>query len=146
MDVNDRSLRAPAYQAYLLLRVGFVVLPILFGVDTFFNFMVYWPAYLAPWIDRLVPGSAQQFMQFVGVVEVVAGILVLLSPKWGSLVVGAWLAGIIVDLLTFSPPQYYDIVLRDIGLFLGALALNRLATAFRATTVVSEIRGLRRAA
>lgn len=145
MDATSRTLRAPVYQAYLLLRVGFVVLPILFGIDAFFNFMVYWPAYLAAWIDRLAPGNAEQFMQFVGVVEIVAGILVLIWPKWGSLVVAAWLAGIILNLLTFSPPQYYDIALRDSGLLLGALALNRLATAFGITTLSSEIRDLRRA-
>jgi uncharacterized membrane protein YphA (DoxX/SURF4 family) len=145
MGAADRSPRTPAYQAYLALRVGFVVLPILFGIDAFFNFMVYWPAYLASWIDRLAPGNAGQFMRFVGVVEIVAGILVLIWPKWGSLVVAAWLAGIIVNLLTFSPPQYYDIALRDIGLLLGALALNRLATTFGITTLTSEIRDLRRA-
>jgi hypothetical protein len=71
---------------------------------------------------------------------------VLLSPRWGSLIVAAWLAGIIVNLVTASPPEHYDIALRDFGLFLGALTLNRLATAFRVTTVRSELRELRRAA
>ena len=132
--------RDPAFQGYLLLRVGFVVAPILFGLDKFFNFMVDWPHYLAPWLNNIMPGTAQQFMYFVGVVEILAGILVLISPKWGSLVVAAWLAAIIVNLLTAEPPEYYDIALRDFGLFLGALTLNRLATAFGATTIVAETR------
>jgi uncharacterized membrane protein YphA (DoxX/SURF4 family) len=138
--------RNPAFQGYLLLRVGFVVAPILFGLDKFFNFMVRWPEYLAPWINGIVPGTAQQLMYVVGAIEIVAGIAVLVSPRWGSLLVAAWLAGIIVNLLTAAPPEYYDIALRDFGLFLGALTLNRLATAFGATTVGAELRELRRAA
>ena len=137
---NRMEAKNPAFQGYLILRTGFVVAPILFGIDKFFNWMVHWPTYLAPWVNRLTPGTAQQFMYFVGGVEILAGLLVLISPKWGSLVVALWLAGIIVNLLTLKPPEYYDIALRDFGLFLGALTLNRLATAFGATTVMSEIR------
>jgi uncharacterized membrane protein YphA (DoxX/SURF4 family) len=138
--------RDAAFPGYLLLRVGFVVAPILFGLDKFFNLMVRWPEYLAPWINGIVPGTAQEFMYVVGAIEIVAGIAVLLSPRWGSLLVAAWLAGIIVNLLTAAPPEYYDIALRDFGLFLAALTLNRLATAFGATTVGAELRELRRAA
>ena len=119
----------PAYQGYLLLRTGFVVAPILFGLDKFFNWMVVWPNYLAPWLNDLVPGNAQQFMYVVGAIEIVAGLLVLLWPKWGSLIVALWLGGIIINLLTVDAPKYYDVALRDFGLLLGALTLNRLATA-----------------
>jgi uncharacterized membrane protein YphA (DoxX/SURF4 family) len=138
--------RDPAFQGYLLLRVAFVVAPILFGLDKFFNLTVNWPDYLAPWINRIIPGTAQEFMYVVGVVEIAAGIALLLAPRWGSLIVAAWLAGIIVNLLTAEPLEYYDIALRDFGLFLAALTLNRLATAFGATSVRSEVRELRRAA
>ena len=131
--------RKPARQGYLLLRTGFVIAPILFGVDKFFNFMVDWPHYLAPWINRLVPGTAQGSMYVVGVIEIVAGLVVLISPRWGSLLVAVWLAAIIVNLLTAEPPEYYDIALRDFGLFLAALSLNRLATAFRVTTIAQEL-------
>ena len=143
MAVAQRTSRDPAFQGYLLLRVGFVVAPILFGLDKFFNYMVKWPEYLAPWLNRIIPGTAQQFMYVVGAIEIAAGLLVLISPKWGSLVVALWLAGIIVNLLTANPPEYYDIALRDFGLFLGALTLNRLATAFGANTIASEIRRTR---
>jgi uncharacterized membrane protein YphA (DoxX/SURF4 family) len=125
------EMRNPAYQAFLLLRTGFTLAPILFGLDKFFNWMVEWPKYLAPWIDDIVPGSAQDFMYFVGAVEIAAGILVLLVPWLGAPAVAAWLGGIIVNLLTANPPQYYDIALRDFGLILGALTLARLAFAFR---------------
>jgi hypothetical protein len=128
----------PAYQVFLLLRVGFTVAPILFGVDKFFNWTVEWTQYLAPWINDLMPGSAQDFMYFVGVVEILAGLTVLLVPWIGGFVVAAWLGGIVVNLLTVNPPEYYDIALRDFGLFLAALALGRLALAFRTSSVRKE--------
>jgi uncharacterized membrane protein YphA (DoxX/SURF4 family) len=121
----------PAYQVFLLLRTGFTIAPILFGLDKFFNWTVDWTQYLAPWINDIVPGSAQDFMYFVGVVEIVAGLTVLVAPWIGGFLVAAWLGGIIVNLLTNNPPEYYDIALRDFGLFLAALALGRLALAFR---------------
>jgi uncharacterized membrane protein YphA (DoxX/SURF4 family) len=128
------------------MRITFVVVPILSGLDKFFNFLVDWPKYLAPWVNDLMPGNAQEFMYVVGAVEIVAGLVVLISPKWGSLLVAAWLAGIIVNLLTLDPPRYYDIAARDLALMLGAIALNRMATARGATTVVQESRQLRAAA
>jgi uncharacterized membrane protein YphA (DoxX/SURF4 family) len=140
------TMRDPAYQAFSILRVTFVVVPILSGIDKFFNFMVEWPRYLAPWVNDLMPGSGQDFMYVVGAIEILAGIVVLLSPKWGSLLVAAWLAGIIVNLLSYDPPRYYDIAARDFALLLAALTLNRLAVAFGATTVVQEARHLKAAA
>jgi uncharacterized membrane protein YphA (DoxX/SURF4 family) len=116
----------PADQAFLLLRTVFTVAPILFGLDKFFNLMVDWPVYLAPFVNRIVPGDAQQAMYAVGVIEIVAGILVALRPKIGALVVAAWLAGIIVNLLILG--EFYDVALRDFGLLVGALALWRLAS------------------
>ena len=116
----------PAYQAYLILRTGFVVAPILFGLDKFTNLLADWTTYLAPAIDRLVPGSAAGAMLAVGLVEVAAGLVVAVRPKVGGYLVAAWLAGIIGNLLLLQ--DYYDIALRDVGLLLGALALARLAT------------------
>ncbi|HEX6131984.1 MAG TPA: hypothetical protein VF044_09650 [Actinomycetota bacterium] len=121
----------PAEQAFWILRAGFVLAPILFGLDKFFNLTVDWPTYLAPWLDRLVPGDAQAFMVVVGAVEIAAGILVAVRPDVGGLVVAAWLGGIVVNILTVDPPRFYDVALRDVGLALGALALSRLAVAAR---------------
>jgi hypothetical protein len=121
----------PAYQAFLTLRVGFVVAPILFGLDKFTNLLADWPTYLAPTIDRLVPGSAASAMLAVGVVEVVAGLVVAVRPKVGGYLVAAWLAGIIGNLLLLG--DHYDVALRDLGLLLAALALARLATGFQPT-------------
>jgi uncharacterized membrane protein YphA (DoxX/SURF4 family) len=140
------TLRDPAFQGYLILRITFVVVPILSGLDKFFNLLVDWPKYLAPWVNDLMPGTAQEFMYVVGAIEIVAGIVVLISPKWGSLLVAAWLAGIIANLLTLDPPRYYDIAARDFALLLAAIALNRLATSVGATTVAQETRHLKAAA
>jgi hypothetical protein len=119
----------PAYQAYLILRTGFIVAPILFGLDKFTNLLADWTTYLAPAIDRVVPGSATSAMLAVGVVEIVAGLVVAVRPKVGGYLVAAWLAGIITNLLLLG--DHYDVALRDFGLLLAALALARLATAFQ---------------
>jgi hypothetical protein len=116
----------PAGQAFLILRAAFTVAPILFGLDKLTNLMTDWTIYLAPQIDRLVPGSASTAMAIVGVVEIVAGVVVAVRPRFGGYLVAAWLAGIIVNLLLLG--DYYDVALRDFGLLLAALALARLAT------------------
>lgn len=120
----------PSYQAFLALRTAFAAAPVLFGLDKFANLLVEWPRYLAPWIDGIVPGTAQQAMYAVGVVEIVAGIVVAVAPRFGGWLVAAWLAGIIVNLLTV--PGFYDIALRDFGLLVGAVALARLAARYAA--------------
>jgi uncharacterized membrane protein YphA (DoxX/SURF4 family) len=129
----------PVYQGYLLLRIGFALAPVLFGLDKFFNVMVNWEQYLAPWINDIVPGSAADAMHIVGIVEIAAGLLVALKPRYGAYVVAAWLGGIIIDLLSYS--GYYDIALRDFGLMLGALALARLASKFDREGIGLGVRG-----
>ena len=124
---SDLLAADPSRQAFVLLRTVFTVAPIVFGLDKFANVLVDWPGYLAPVIDDLLPGTAQQVMYAVGVIEIVAGIVVAWRPLFGSLLVSAWLLAIIVDLLLI--PGYYDIALRDFGLLAGALALSRLSAA-----------------
>ena len=120
--------RDPAFQAFWLLRIGFAVAPILFGLDKFFDVLVDWRIYLAPELNDVIPGNAHQAMLVVGVVEIVAGLIVAVWPRFGGYLVAAWLAGIIVNLLLLG--DFYDVALRDFGLLLGALALARLATRF----------------
>jgi hypothetical protein len=115
-----------ADRAYLLLRTVFVVAPIAFGLDKFAGLLTDWEQYLAPWVDDLVPGSAHQAMLAVGVIEVLAGLAVAVAPRFGALLVAAWLAGIILNLVSMG--EYYDVALRDFGLLVGALALAALAT------------------
>jgi uncharacterized membrane protein YphA (DoxX/SURF4 family) len=126
--VSDRLRTDPAYQAFMLLRITFTVAPILFGLDKFFDIMVDWEVYLAPWIADASPLSATNTMYVVGVVEILAGLAVAIKPRYAAYVVAAWLAGIIINLLSYS--DYYDIALRDFGLMLGALTLARLASKY----------------
>src|ERR687890_2037457 len=121
--------RDPAAQAFMLLRIAFTVAPILFGIDKFAEVLTDdWTKYLAPEFNDIIPGSAQDAMYIVGVVEIVAGLVVLVSPRFGGLLVAGWLGGIIVSLLLVG--GYGDIALRDFGLLLGALTLARLAGAY----------------
>src|SRR5436309_10734412 len=131
---TGRSLSAlkadPAYQAFWLLRIAFTVAPIVFGADKFANVLTNWEQYLAPWIRDISPLSALHTMYVVGVIEIVAGLAVAIKPRYGALLVAAWLGGIIVNLLSYS--GYYDIALRDFGLLLAALTLARLASKYDA--------------
>ncbi len=103
-DVATRpaSFQDPAYQAFWLLRIGFVVAPILFGLDKFFDWLVDWDRYLAPEFNDLFPGNAHQAMYAVGAIEIVAGLVVAVRPRFGGYLVAAWLAGIIVNLLLIA--------------------------------------------
>jgi hypothetical protein len=119
----------PAAQAFMLLRITFTVAPILFGLDKFAEVMISdWPKYLAPEFNDLIPGNGQDAMYIIGAVEIVAGLVVAVSPRVGGLLVAGWLGGIIVSLLLVG--GYADVALRDFGLLLGALTLARLATAY----------------
>ena len=121
--------RDPAAQAFMLLRIGLTVAPILFGLDKFAHVMVDdWTKYLAPQFNDLIPGSAADAMHIVGVVEIAAGLVVAVAPRFGGLLVAGWLGGIIVSLLLVG--GYGDIALRDFGLLLSGLTLSRLATAY----------------
>jgi hypothetical protein len=120
----------PAYQAFRILQVAFVLAPVIAGLDKFFGFLVNWDQYLAPTIANLLPVAPHTFMLAVGVVEIVAGLVVAVWPYVGGYLVTAWLWGIIVNLLMI--PGYYDVALRDFGLSLGATALARLSRRYRA--------------
>jgi uncharacterized membrane protein YphA (DoxX/SURF4 family) len=124
----QRARTDPAYGAFVLLRIGFTVLPIVFGLDKFTDVLTKWDGYLAPWIVDLSPLNAHHTMLVVGVIEIVAGIAVALKPRYAAYIVAAWLAGIIINLLSY--PGFYDIALRDFGLLLGALTLARLASVY----------------
>lgn len=119
---------SPAYQAFRILHLGFIAAPILAGLDKFFHLLVNWDQYVPPIVARLSPIGAHELMLIVGVIEIVAGIGVALKPRLFAYVVAGWLALIIVNLLLI--PGYFDVALRDFGLFLAALALGRLSRQF----------------
>lgn len=127
--ILDRARREPAYAAFWILRIGFVVLPLWMGLDKFMKVLnPDWPGYLASWIVDILPFSAQTAMYVVGAIEILAGIMVAIKPRYAAYVVALWLAGIIINLLTFS--GFYDIALRDFGLLLAAVVLALLASVY----------------
>src|SRR5213594_4224935 len=103
--------QSPAYQAYQILHLAFVLAPVIAVADKFFHFLVNWDQYLSPSITRILPVSGHTFMLGVGLIEIVAGLLVAFMPAIGGLIVSAWLCGIILNLL--SIPGYYYVALRD---------------------------------
>jgi hypothetical protein len=123
--VTDR----PAYHAYVILHIGYAVLPIVAGIDKFFDKLGNWDMYLCPLATRVTGLADHTFMTIVGVIEIVAGLVVAFVPRVGAWVVTLWLWGIIINLF-LSPLHFYDIALRDFGLSLGAIALARLACEF----------------
>lgn len=134
----------PAFQAFWLMRIGFAIVPILFGADKFAHVMVNWDKYLAPDLQRwLSPfDTAHQSMYAVGVIEIIAGIVVLLLPRVGGYIVALWLAGIIVNLAMIG--GYWDIMMRDVALLLLALTFARLASAFPAGAFSDRLLATRR--
>jgi len=134
-----QSLSNPTTQAFLLLRIAFTVAPILFGLDKFVEVLNDdWTRYLAPEFNDIIPGDAQDAMYLVGAIEIAAGLIVAVTPRWGGLLVAAWLAGIILNLLLVG--GYGDIALRDFGLLIGALSLSRLAASPEASTSRAQSR------
>jgi hypothetical protein len=127
-DEAIRKGELPSYQAFRVLHVAFTLAPIIAGIDKFFNALTEWPQYASHAFASVFGGNTAFMMHVVGVVEIIAGLIVAANPKWGSRIVALWLAGIIVNLLLL--PGYFDIALRDFGLFLSAIALSRLSVQF----------------
>jgi uncharacterized membrane protein YphA (DoxX/SURF4 family) len=125
-SVNTGTATTPAYQAFLILRTGFTVAPIVAGLDKFFHLLVNWDQYLPASVNRLTGGHGHELMLAVGIIEIVAGLGVALKPRLFAYVVSAWLLLIVVNLLLI--PGYFDVALRDFGLALAALALGRLSS------------------
>lgn len=127
-NAKTAEVSGPAYEAYQILRVGFTVAPIVAGLDKFFHVLVNWDQYLPSVANRMLGGHGHEFMFVAGVIEIIAGLGVLLKPKFFAYVVTAWLLLIVVNLLMI--PGYHDVALRDFGLALGAFALARLSQKF----------------
>jgi len=114
--------RVHTVRTLLLYTYGLV--PIVAGLDKFAHLLTDWNKYLAPVIADILPVQPHTFMYLVGVIEIVAGILVLFKPKIGSLIVGFWLIGIVINLLLTG--QYFDIAVRDAVMAIGAFSLYQL--------------------
>lgn len=111
-----------------VLRITFGIVPIVAGLDKFTDLLTNWDMYLHPGIASMLPFSAHTFMQIVGVIEIVAGILVLARPLIGGYVVMAWLICIALQLLASG--KYFDVAVRDLVMSISALSLARLSKIF----------------
>ena len=107
-----------------LLRITFGLVPIVAGADKFTNLLVDWKEYLNPYLANLVQAST--FMIIVGIIEIVAGILVLTKPKLGAYIVSAWLVGIALNLILTG--NYFDVAVRDLVMAIAAYVLARLSS------------------
>jgi hypothetical protein len=110
-----------------VLQITFTVVPIVAGADQFFNKLGDWSMYLSPLATRIIPLSARHIMMVSGTVEIAAGLVVAFKPRIGGWIVAVWLWMIMANLLVSA--SFYDNVLRDFGLSMGAVALARLARA-----------------
>ena len=127
-----------SHQAFQILRLGFTVAPIIAGLDKFLQLLTNWDKYLAPAVPATLGIAPHTFMMIVGVIEIAAGLLVAVRPRFGGYLVSAWLVGIIVNLLLVG--GYLDVALRDLGLAMGAFALARLAEADERIRVATPAR------
>lgn len=113
-------------QIFNLLKYTFVVIPIAAGADKFINFLTDWSDYLNPMIIDILPFSADTFMMIVGVIEIIAGLIVLKKPELGGIIVAAWLVAIALTLLLGW--NYVDVAVRDLVMAIAAFSMARLAT------------------
>jgi hypothetical protein len=117
------SAMTQAEKVSTILRWTFGLVPIVAGADKFMHLLTNWDQYLAPSIAHMLPTSTHSFMNMVGIIEIVAGVIVLIRPRVGSLIVCIWLIGIAMNLLLAG---YYDIAVRDIVMAIGAFCLHLL--------------------
>ena len=127
-----------SHQAFQILRLGFTVAPIIAGLDKFLQLLTNWDKYVAPAVPATLGIAPHTFMMIVGVIEIAAGLLVAVKPRFGGYLVSAWLVGIIVNLVLVG--GYLDVALRDLGLAMGAFALARLAEADERIRVATPAR------
>ncbi|AKK74234.1 tRNA (5-methylaminomethyl-2-thiouridylate)-methyltransferase [Chryseobacterium sp. P1-3] len=115
-------------QVYTTLRIVFVIVPIVAGLDKFTNILCQWTQYINPSVLNFLPFSGETFMMVVGVIEIIAGILVLLSPRIGGLIVSVWLTLIALTLLAWW--NFLDVAVRDLVMAITAFSMTRLASIF----------------
>jgi hypothetical protein len=115
--------------AFTLLKLTFVIVPIVAGLDKFTDLLTNWDKYLHPGLAGMLPFSTHTFMMIAGVIEIVAGIIVFIKPNIGGLIVSAWLTLIALTLLASG--NYLDVAVRDLVMAIGAFSMSRFALIFQ---------------
>jgi hypothetical protein len=127
-DIVVAEASSPAYQAYQVLHVGFVLLPLVAGLDKFTNWLTNWQGYLAPYFAQATSIPERQLMMIAGAIEIVIALIVAIKPLVGARLLALWMLASIVNLILGQ--SHFDLALRDFGIMLGALALGRLSIDF----------------
>lgn len=123
--MNNQNEQAPLEPIFKLLKFTFVIVPIVAGADKFTNLLTDWENYLNPTIASIIPFSAHTFMMIVGVIEIIAGLIVLKKTQIGGYIVAAWLALIALALL--ASLSYIDVAVRDLVMAISAFAMARIS-------------------
>jgi len=113
------------YSVFTIMKFTYGIVPIVAGLDKFTNVLVNWEQYLNPTITASLPFSPHTFMMIVGVIEIVAGLIVLSKPAIGSYIVMAWLTLIAFSLI--ASKEYFDVAVRDLVMAIGAFSLAQIA-------------------
>jgi uncharacterized membrane protein YphA (DoxX/SURF4 family) len=125
-------------QSWWVLRLGFGLVPIVAGADKFFNLLTHWDMYLHPAVPRLLHIQPETFMHLVGVIEIVAGLVVLSNlTRWGAYIVMFWLIGIALQLI--AQLAFLDVAVRDIMMSLGAFTLARLTEVRQQSEAIDSV-------
>lgn len=121
------------HKLWFILKLTYGIVPIVAGLDKFTNILTDWSQYLSPGMVQMLPFSAGTFMMIVGLIEIVAGVIVLVRTELGAYIVAAWLVSIALTLL--ASWQYVDVAVRDIVMAIGAYTLARLTKVKREDTI-----------
>ncbi|MBS1783119.1 MAG: hypothetical protein JSS78_08630 [Bacteroidetes bacterium] len=114
-------------QVFNLLRFTFIIIPIVAGIDKFTNILTHWDQYISPTLSSMLPISVSMFMMIVGVIEIVAGIIVIKKPEIGGYIVAAWLTAIALSLILSF--KFVDVAVRDLVMAISAFSMARLSKA-----------------
>ncbi len=123
--METKITQQPVTQTFRLLKFTFVIVPIVAGADKFTNLLTNWEQYLNPSLADLLPFPASTFMMIVGIIEIIAGIIVLKKAEIGGYIVAAWLTSIALTLLAGF--NYVDVAVRDLVMAISAYSMARLS-------------------
>lgn len=123
--MENRNSQQTLNQVFNLLKYTFVIVPIVAGADKFTNLLTNWEQYINPAIGGMLPFSAAVFMKIAGVIEIIAGLIVLKKTELGGYIVAAWLTVIALTLLLGF--NFVDVAVRDLVMAIAAFSMARLS-------------------
>ena len=123
--MESTALQQKIKPAFNLLKLTFGIVPIVAGLDKFTNLLTHWEQYLSPTLVNMLPFSPSTFMMIVGIIEIIAGIIVLKKTELGGYIVAAWLT--VVALSLIAGFNFLDVAVRDLVMAIAAFSMSRMA-------------------